>query len=70
MSEVARAFHITGFSYGLPLVPTEAVVDQLKLSRVWDFDAATEQLALAVRVFPYPCGTFAAWVYIVVLSPK
>ncbi|EGD77675.1 hypothetical protein PTSG_12789 [Salpingoeca rosetta] len=70
LMQVQHAYDVRGFAFTAPLVPVTQLVQRVKLSGVWDFDDAVQQLALAVRTVPYPCNVFASWVYIVTLKPR
>ena len=54
---------LTAVALNLPYTDVEAVVDQVRATRIHETRETEANYVLAVYVKAYPCGVFSVWLY-------
>ena len=75
---LALILRVTLIAYGiwmdswahLPYTDVDAVIDQVRATRIHETRQPDVQFVLAVYVKPYPCGVFSVWLYYGTQAPR
>ena len=70
LKEAMSTSDVFGFALNVTFTDMDSIVESVRHTDVHTMRRDNLQYAVAVKVFPYPCGVFSVWVYVCSLSSR